>query len=140
MPRLSYSVAEVALRVSDLERSKAFYVDILGFEPHLSMENIEFLEIGALNSPLGRDHPQLLALFKRDIKLDQATSTFDHIAFEVPEEDFASERARYEELGMVISERDWPDTLPWRGSAFFFRDPDDNVVEIIAAKASAWVS
>ena len=34
---------------------------------------------------------------------------------------------------MVIRERQWPDTLLWRGRSFFIRDPDGNVVELITA-------
>ena len=129
----TYHIAEVALRVRDLEASAAFYQDILGFTLHKRMDQVIFLEVGALDTPLGAaGHPALLALFCRDPEVDVARSTFDHIAFEVPADRFEAERARYEARGMVISQRAWPDTLPWRGRAFFFRDPDGNVVEIIA--------
>lgn len=134
MPRLSYTIAEIAIRVRDLNKSRTFYTDVMGFDHHMTLENVVFLEIGPLNTPLGADHPQLLALFRKDLHLDQAHSTFDHIAFEVPAADYDAERATYDAKGMVIHEREHPETLPWRGRSFFFRDPDDNVIEIIAAK------
>ena len=131
---MRYQIAEVALRVTDLDKSVAFYRDVLGFALHKAMDQVVFLEVGPLDSPLGRDgHPQLLALFCRDPDVSTERSTFDHIAFEVPAAQYEPERARYAEKGMIISERAWPETLPWRGRSFFFRDPDGNVVEIIAA-------
>ena len=130
----SYKIAEVAIRVSDLAVSEDFYRNIMGFKFHKRLPEVVFLEVGPLDSPLGAvDHPALFALFKRDRPLNVAESSFDHIAFEVPPEDFAAERARYAEMGMVISERSCPDSLPWNGNASFFRDPDGNVIEIIAA-------
>lgn len=130
----SYRIAEVALRVSDLEKASAFYEGVLGFTHHLELPGVLFLEVGALDSPLGEvGHPQLLALFERESKPDSASSTFDHIAFEVPHNFYDAELNRFSELGMVIRERTWPDTLPWNGRSFFLRDPDGNVVEFIAA-------
>ena len=132
----AYRIAEIALRVKDLEKMTAFYQDMLGFRLNHSVENINFLEVGPTGCALdGSDHPQLFALFNRNPDIDQAKSTFDHIAFEVAPEAYMGEYDRFDALGMIISERKWPDTLPWKGQSFFFRDPEDNVVEIIAALA-----
>ena len=127
-------IAEVAIRVSDLEASRLFYQEILGFRLHREEPGIVFLEVGPLDTPLGRvGHPQLLALFDRGQSLDASSSTFDHIAFEVPFDRYEAELARFQSQGMVIRERQWPDTLLWRGRSFFIRDPDGNVVELITA-------
>jgi catechol 2,3-dioxygenase-like lactoylglutathione lyase family enzyme len=127
-------IAEVALNVSDLKKSAEFYRQELGFRPHQELPNVIFLEIGALDSPLGDvGHPQLLALFDRVKVIDLETSTFNHIAFEIANEDYDREFARFQDRDMVIHQRSWPDTLTWRGRSFFFRDPDGNVVELIAA-------
>ena len=93
-----------------------------------------FLEVGALNSPLGKvGHPQLLALFGRGHSIDASLSTLDHIAFEVPDAQYDLERSRFADLKMIIRERSWPDSLPWNGRSFFAQDPDGNVIEVIAA-------
>ena len=36
---------------------------------------------------------------------------------------------------MVVRERSWPDSLDWRARSFFFRDPEGNVIELIASLA-----
>ena len=130
-------IAEVALRVRDLETSVAFYREHLGFDIHLEEPGVTFLEVGPLASPLGDvGHPQLLALFKRDMEIDETRSAFDHIAFEIEPGVYDTMFAQFQTAGMVIRERVWPDTLLWRGRSFFFRDPDGNVVELIAANMS----
>ena len=127
-------IAEVAIRVSDLKNARAFYQEMLGFRFHREEPGVVFLEVGPLDTPLGRvGHPQLLALFDRGQSLDASISTFDHIAFEVPFDRYETELARFQSRDMVIRERQWPDTLLWRGRSFFFRDTDGNVIELITA-------
>ena len=127
-------IAEVAIRVRDLGTARAFYEGMLGFKFHHEEQGVVFLEVGPLESSLGKvGHPQLLALFDRGHPIDPERSAFDHVAFEIPSETYDTELARFTSLGMVIRERAWPDTLPWRGRSFFFRDPDGNVIELIAA-------
>lgn len=136
-PRVLF-VAEIGLRVADLDAMIAFYREVLGFEPFLRAEAHAFLEIADLPSPLGRaGHAQILGLFARDAAPDIARSTLDHLAFEIAPEDYEAERQRFLAKGMVVRERNWPDSLDWRGRSFFFRDPEGNVIEIIAALPSA---
>ncbi|MEM7114591.1 MAG: VOC family protein [Chloroflexota bacterium] len=128
--------AEVGLRVKDLSKMVAFYQEMLGFEIDMTLDSVVFLKVGELPSPLGEaGHPQLLALFSRDTTLDVGLSTLDHLAFEIPREQYDAELARFQALGMVIRERTWPDSLLWRGRSFFFRDPEGNVIELIAPLA-----
>ena len=132
----SYRVAEVAIRVRDLEKSSAFYQNVLGFEFHHKEPGVVFLEVGPLESRLGEvGHPQLFALFGRGDTIDPKLSTFDHIAFEIDNEHYDQELARFNAMDMVIHERAWPETLPWNGRSFFFRDPEGNVIEFIAANS-----
>lgn len=134
VPKRSYRIAEVAIRVRNLEASSAFYQDVLGFQFHHREPGVVFLEVGPLESSLGAvGHPQLFALFERNDEIDQKLSSFDHIAFEIEGEQYERDLARFREMNMVIQERAWPDTLPWNGRSFFFRDPEGNVIEIIAA-------
>ena len=134
MERRVMYVAEVGLRVDDLERMISFYHETLGFEPLMTQPQHAFLKIGELPSPLGEaDHPQILGLFHRDVEPDFRISTLDHLAFEIPSEHYEEELARFASKGMVIKERSWPDSLDWRARSFFFRDPEGNVIELIAA-------
>jgi catechol 2,3-dioxygenase-like lactoylglutathione lyase family enzyme len=126
--------AEVGLRVSNLARMITFYREMLGFEVHIREAHHAFLEVGESTSPLGATgHPQLLALFERDAVLDAKLTTLDHLAFEIPNQDYDTELARFAAHGMVIKERSWPDTLDWPARSFFFRDPEGNVIELVAA-------
>ncbi len=130
-------VAEVGLRVADLQLMIDFYRDVLGFEVEIAHPTHAFLKAGELESPLGEiGHALILGLFDRRAEVDARASSLDHLAFEVPPEHYDEELDRFRSMGMVIKERSWPDTLDWRARSFFFRDPEENVIEIIAAGAA----
>ena len=132
-------VAEVGLSVQDLPRSVAFYQEILGLEMVRAYPTIVFLKVGELDSPLGRGgHPQLLVLFDRQVQIDIALTTLDHIAFEIPLEHFQAERERLQQLGLEVSERIWRGEYAWLGArSLFLDDPDGNNVELIACDPNA---
>src|SRR6266446_4269703 len=99
-------IAEVGLRVKNLPRMVAFYQKVLGLEIVRAYPQCVFMKIGELNSALGRDgHPQLLVLFDREVPLDIASTTLDHLAFEIPLERYAAERERLQEMGLEWAER-----------------------------------
>lgn len=64
---------------------------------------------------------------------DTATSTVDHIAFEIPLADFADERKRLESLGLQVetAEHSW---VHWR--SLYVRDPEGNQVELVCYDGS----
>ena len=132
-------IAEVGLSVKDLPRSVAFYQEILGLEMVRAYPTIVFLKVGELDSPLGRGgHPQLLVLFDRQVQIDIARTTLDHIAFEIPLEHFQAERARLQQHGLEVSERIWRGEYAWLGArSLFLDDPDGNNVELIARDPNA---
>jgi catechol 2,3-dioxygenase-like lactoylglutathione lyase family enzyme len=132
-------IAEVGLRVKDLARMVAFYQEVLGLEIVRTYPKYVFMKAGELNSPLGHGgHPQLLVLFDRDVPLDIAATTFDHLAFEIPFESMQAERERLQELGLELSERAWDGIHAWlRARSLFFDDPEGNTIELIAHDPSA---
>ena len=132
-------MAEVGLSVKDLPRSVAFYQEVLGLETVRAYPTIIFLKAGELDSPLGRGgHPQLLVLFDRQVQIDIALTTLDHIAFEIPLEHFQAERERLQRLGLAVSERIWRGEYSWLGArSLFLDDPDGNNIELIARDPNA---
>ena len=132
-------IAEVGLSVKDLPRSVAFYQEVLGLEMVRAYPTIVFLKVGELDSPLGRGgHPQLLVLFDRQVQLDIALTTLDHIAFEISLEQYPTERQRLQQFGVELTERIWQGEYAWlRARSLFFDDPDGNTIELIAHDPSA---
>jgi catechol 2,3-dioxygenase-like lactoylglutathione lyase family enzyme len=132
-------IAELGLRVTDLPRAVAFYQEVLGLEIVRTYPTIMFLKAGELDSPLGRGgHPQLLVLFDRKVKLDIALTTVDHFAFEIPLEQYPTERERLEQMGLELTERIWQGEDAWlKARSLFFDDPDGNTIELIAHDPNA---
>jgi len=127
-------IAELGLRVTDLPRAVKFYQEVLGLEIVHAYPTIVFLKVSELDSPLGRGgHPQLLVLFDRKVKLDIVLTTLDHFAFEIPLEQYPTERERLQQMGLELTERIWQGEYAWlRARSVFFDDPDGNTIELIA--------
>jgi catechol 2,3-dioxygenase len=132
-------IAEVGLRVTDLSRAVAFYQEVLGLETVRAYPTMAFLKAGELDSPLGRGgHPQLLVLFDRQVQLDIALTTLDHLAFEISLEQYPTERERLQQMGLEVTERIWQGEYAWlRARSLFFDDPDGNTIEFITHDRSA---
>lgn len=106
---------ESHLPVSDLDRMRAFYRDVVGlairadFDSEVDDDPLDgpprkavFFRVGP-----GDVRPQLLALFDRSADPEfsppeQAASTLDHLAFEIPSSAFQDERQRLETLGVDV--------------------------------------
>jgi catechol 2,3-dioxygenase-like lactoylglutathione lyase family enzyme len=130
---------------------RAFYEEVLGFEllsqaSHTTgMEpdpegepTIAFLTIRQTETPLGRNgHPELFVLidYRRHVFAktrfdghEPRTSTLNHLAFEIPYENYEAERRRLEDLGLEPR----PTVFEgMRARALFFQDPEDNTLELI---------
>ena len=116
---------ELALRVNDLPAMKAFYRDVVGLEVFDETESfLVFFKIGeAIDG-----HPQLFALFDREVEVGQPQTTLDHFAFLIDLDSYDAERDRLERSGVVVFPKIFPHRH-WR--SLFFADPEGNTVEFV---------
>ena len=122
-------LGEIALRVRNLEAMQKFYEDVIGLHLLRRFPNSAFFKIAEGHG----GHTQVLALFDRSAESDYrapdaASSTIDHIAFEISLADFAAELARLKSLGIKVetSEHAW---VHWR--SLYVTDPEGNQVEFV---------
>jgi catechol 2,3-dioxygenase-like lactoylglutathione lyase family enzyme len=143
------SVGTIGITVSDLDRSIAFYRDVLTFsvadEREASGPSVEQLEgvfgahVRSARLGLGSEAivlTQYLAPRGRPVPTDMRSNdrVFQHIAIVVSDMDRAYRRLREHNVRHVSNE---PQTLPaWNKKAggikaFYFADPDDHALEVI---------
>ncbi len=120
-------VVHFTIPVSDIDRSEAFYRDVLGLET-VSRAPEPF---NLLFMKSGEDYV-VLAKSKTPINPNPGDERFVHHAFGVPLDKYEESRAYLEERGVhVIHEEERVDGV-FRGKQAHFHDPDRNVLEIIA--------
>ena len=122
-------LGEIALRVHDLDAMQRFYEQVIGLEVLRRFDNAVFFKLA---DGFG-GHTQVLALFDRSAQpgysgLDAATTTIDHIAFEIERADFDAERKRLQDVGLAVetAEHAW---VHWR--SLYVDDPEGNTVELV---------
>lgn len=122
-------LGEIALRVNDLDAMQRFYEQVVRLPLLKRFPNAAFFKIAQGYG----GHTQVLALFDRSESAGQqrpeaATSTVDHIAFEIPLADFPGERERLQGLGLQVetAEHAW---VHWR--SLYMTDPEGNQVELV---------
>jgi len=122
-------LGEIALRVNNLDVMQKFYEEVIGLPLMTRVPNCAFFKIA---DGFG-GHTQVLALFDRSGTpayrgTNAATSTIDHIAFEIALADFADERRRLEALGLQVetAEHAW---VHWR--SLYVTDPEGNQVVLV---------
>ncbi len=118
-------VAHVGLYIKDIERSKKFYKEILGFEnicEFISLEEnkIAFMKSGNL----------IIELIQHKVWMDRKDGLFDHIAMEV--ENIEDTSAKLKELGIVFEADIYYDDLVFDKGVKYqaFRGPDGEHLEI----------
>ena len=120
-------VVHFTIPASDLDRTEAFYRDILGLKtvsraPEPS--NLLFMKSG--------EDYVVFAKSKTPINPNPGDERFVHHAFGVTHEKYEESRAFLEEKGVqIIHEEERHDGV-FRGKQAHFHDPDRNVIEIIA--------
>jgi len=127
-------LGEIALRVNNLDVMQRFYQDVIGLPLMTRVPSCAFFKI----ADGYEGHTQVLALFDRSGSPDYrgpeaATSTIDHIAFEIALDDFTAARQRLEDLGLTVetTEHAW---VHWR--SLYVSDPEGNRVEFVCYDGS----
>ena len=139
MPKLEKRTAvrglgEIALRVGNLDAMQAFYEQVIGLPLMSRTPHLAFFKIG---DGYG-GHAQVLALFDRSQSfgypgVNAATSTIDHIAFEIDSADFNGEKKRLEALGFPVATAEYA-WVHWR--SLYASDPEGNQVELVCYDGS----
>jgi catechol 2,3-dioxygenase-like lactoylglutathione lyase family enzyme len=128
IPRVSH-ILETALYVADLDVSQTFYQRLMGFELFLRDDRM-----AALGVPGGG----VLLLFRRGGSVEASTTPFGvipghngeghlHLAFGIPRGELARWEAHLAAQQVEIESR-----ISWArgGTSLYFRDPDQNAVEV----------
>ena len=110
------ALGEVALRVNDLDKSQAFYADVIGLELMRRFEHAAFFRVAEGY------------LFDRKTSVEQVHTTVDHLAFTIALSDYEAEKRRLEELGLSVT-TDTHEWVHWR--SLYLEDPDGNEVELV---------
>ncbi len=129
MPQLK-RIIETALYVDDLDRAKAFYARHLELETMVESNVLVALNVGQQNT---------LLLFRRgasvqtkyvsggEIPPHDANGRI-HICFAIDADDLPTWETHLDNAGIAIEGRThWPKG----GSSIYFRDPDENLVELL---------
>lgn len=109
-------VDHVVLHVTDVQRSKKFYTEVLGMIPYREDDGQVFMHAGH----------QGVALFKKqgDASLTAGTD-LNHLAFNVSSGTYETVKADLEKAGVAVSGR------PGQERCIYFRDPDGHRLQLM---------
>src|SRR5204863_2610207 len=124
------AVTRIVIPVSDLDRAASFYIDALAFAP------VDGAEPPGMALRLGAETIELVPQTGRPVPRDSRSNDrwFQHLAIVVSDIDRAYEQLRAHHVHHASTS---PQRLPdWNKNAggiraFYFRDPDDHVLEVI---------
>ena len=109
-------IDHVVLWVSNLERSKRFYIDLLGMTVHQESDWQSFLWCGE----------QQVALFQqRDGAAVKTGAELNHMALRMEPTSYAQVKARLEREGVEVSGR------PGDPTCIYFNDPDGHRLQLL---------
>ncbi len=114
------------LLCDDIDSMRSFYIDVMGFEVHREISG-RWIEMKAGSS--------LIALRLRSRSYDgpapDAATASVQFAFRVPPADVDAAAAQLAKRGIEFLEP-IADLQPFGHRAFFFADPENNIIEIFA--------
>ena len=126
-PRIT-GVAHIALFVQDIEKSRAFYHDFLGYEEVFQLDNPN----GSLSLTFVKvNDRQYIELFPEK---EPGTDRLNHISVEV--DDAEAMRAYLGSRGIKVPEKVGKGRI--RNSNFNVKDPDGHTVEIVQYQPDGW--
>jgi catechol-2,3-dioxygenase len=136
--RTVQALAEVSIRVRDLDVMQKFYEEVVGLEVLSREESYVFFRIA---DGYG-GHSQNLALFRMDDlsflrkkapRLSPEKSSLHHIALSIPLDQYESEKRRLEGLGLSVEATDHA----WlHVRSLYFPDPEGNLLEFVCYDGS----
>jgi catechol 2,3-dioxygenase-like lactoylglutathione lyase family enzyme len=133
------ALGEIVIRVKNLQAMQEFYENVIGLEILGRSEDMVFFKV----APSYGGHTQVLGLFEESLPpdhpsrqftgLDAQKTSLHHIAFVIGLADFANEKERLEQLGLIVEtmEHKW---THWR--SMYVPDPEGNLVELVCFDAS----
>ena len=109
-------IDHIVLHVTDLDRAKKFYCEVLGMTPYRQNDQQVFLHAG----------PQGVALFTKqwDTPLT-AGRDLNHLALNVTAGTYESLKAELEQHGVAVSGR------PGEDRCIYFQDPDGHRLQLM---------
>lgn len=118
-------VAHIGLYIKDVERSKKFYTEILGFETIC-----EFVSLEGNKMAFVKSGNLIIELIQHKEWMDRKDGLFDHIAMEVEDIDQISQELK--KLGIVFEADVYFDKLVFDKGVKYqaFRGPDGEHLEI----------
>ena len=126
-------IAEISLRVHDLDLMRRFYEQVLGLEVLREYQESSgkaiFYAVGAGDEYLALFEETLMDWYTRDKspQTDPKLTTLSHFAFSIALDDFESEKKRIEQLGIEIVSSGTSSWMHCR--MFYFFDPEGNLIE-----------
>jgi catechol 2,3-dioxygenase-like lactoylglutathione lyase family enzyme len=120
----THGVLHFSLPVTDLNRSRKFYEEVLGMKVIEQSPRMVFLQTGDDHVILAKENPP--------IKYDSAQKTPVHHAFKVKPEDFESSIEFLRKNGVEVFNIENRNEGVFWGPQAYFLDPDGNKLEIYA--------
>jgi catechol 2,3-dioxygenase-like lactoylglutathione lyase family enzyme len=123
-------VLETSLYVDNLERSRAFYGELFGFDVLVSDARMEALSVSGKH---------VLLLFLKGASMSVSQTPMGvlpphdgqgslHLAFAISAKEYGDWEQRLNERGIEIESRvEWPRG----GRSLYFRDPDGHLLELV---------
>ncbi len=118
-------VAHIGLYIKDVERSKKFYTEVLGFETIC-----EFVSLEGNKMAFVKSGNLIIELIQHKVWMDRKDGLFDHIAMEVENIEETSEKLK--NLGIEFEADIYFDNLVFDNGVKYqaFRGPDGEHLEI----------